>query len=174
MLVQIMLASQLLFVKLVRLSPNISIKNKKGDIKMSVQKHIRLPEKVDSIIKKVKEEYDFRSEAEAISFMILLYDKEELISTSVVEKIKSEFTNEAVRFRLGLRTAERNSIKILDVLNTMLFTMYEEEPVFIPADNITSHDIILASENRITKIISKNTVKKKHQEQSPGKKAKKG
>ena len=57
---------------------------------MSVQKHIRLPEKVDSIIKRVKVEYDFRSEAEAISFMILLYDKEELISTSVVEKLNSD------------------------------------------------------------------------------------
>lgn len=141
---------------------------------MSVQKHIRLPEKVDSIIKRVKVEYDFRSEAEAISFMILLYDKEELISNSVVEKIKAEFTNEAIRFRLGLRTAEQNSIKILDVLNTMLFTMYDEEPVFIPADNVTSHDIILASENRIKKIISKNIIKKKHQEKSLGKKTKKG
>ena len=141
---------------------------------MSVQKHIRLPKKVDSIIKRVKVEYDFRSEAEAISFMILLYDKEELISNSVVEKIKAEFTNEAVRFRLGLRTAEQNSIKILDVLNTMLFTMYDEEPVFIPADNVTSHDIILASENRIKKIISKNIIKKKHQEKSLGKKTKKG
>ena len=69
---------------------------------MSVQKHIRLPEKVDQIIKKVKAEFDFKSEAEAISYMILLYDKEELISSTVVEKIKSEFTNEAVRFRLGL------------------------------------------------------------------------
>lgn len=141
---------------------------------MSVQKHIRLPEKVDSIIKRVKVEYDFRSEAEAISFMILLYDKEEFISNSVVEKIKAEFTNEAVRFRLGLRTAEQNSIKILDVLNTMLFTMYDKEPVFIPADNVTSHDIILASENRIKKIISKNIIKKKHQEKSLGKKTKKG
>lgn len=134
---------------------------------MSVQKHIRLPEKVDQIIKKVKEEFNFRSEAEAISYMILLYDKEELISSTVIDKIKAEFTSEAVRFRLGLRAAEQNSIKILDILNTILYT--KNDLFYIPADNVTSHDIIKASEKRIKNIISSNTIKKKSKAKITGK-----
>ena len=88
--------------------------------KEMARKEYNLPEQTIDIIHEVMKETGFKYEVDAVIFMINEYKNREAVADTVVQKLDKHFT----RLRLGLRTAEQNSIIMKDITNTLLFKLY--------------------------------------------------
>ena len=94
------------------------------------RKEYNLPEQTIDTIHEVMKETGFKYEVDAVIFMINEYNEyrkreldltkySEMTADLVTEKLDKHFT----RLRLGLRTAEQNSIIMKDITNTLLFKL---------------------------------------------------
>ena len=121
-----------------------------------MKKHYDLDKKSVEIIHEYMEKYSIKSEVNAVKFIINDYKEKDEARDKMIDiisgKIKDELQNDLTRLRLGVRTAERNSIVMKDILNTMLYV--ENYQYFMPAVGRERHKILLEAEKHLDEIIS--------------------
>lgn len=116
-------------------------------------------EEIDlDIINKVKKDFSFRNESETLRYILRRFSKNEQKLNFIADDVYFKFKDDITRLRLGLRTAEQNSIIILDLLNTLLYE-YKID-ILMPAYSYTTHDLVTKSKERIKEIIEANKQRK--------------
>lgn len=119
-----------------------------------MKKTYDLPEGSIEIIHEVMKAKGFKTEIDTIIYLIEKSRDENVL----INKMKEEFKNDIVRFRLGLRTAEQNSIVIKDILNSLLY-FYDIDSL-LPASGDTLHKVIQEAEINLKKLIEQKKQEK--------------
>ena len=121
-----------------------------------MRKHYDLSDKTIEIIHEVMEETGLKYEVDAVTFMIYDYKKREETREKVADilsgKIKEELKNDLTRLRLGVRTAERNSIILKHIVNTMLYV--DDYRYLMPAQGREKHKVLIDAEKHLEEIIA--------------------
>lgn len=120
--------------------------------KEMARKEYNLPEQTIDIIHEVMKETGFKYEVDAVIFMINEYKNREAVADTVVQKLDKHFT----RLRLGLRTAEQNSIIMKDITNTLLFKLLpSKDEMLMPAEGRFKHTVLVEAEDNLSEKIAK-------------------
>lgn len=100
-----------------------------------VSKLFQLKESDIEVLRRVKEEYKFSSDVAALRYIINEYSKNIELVDSISERLKEDNRKFNERLRWATRTAEENSIMILDAVNLILhlngnkqLLSFEEDP----------------------------------------------
>lgn len=121
-----------------------------------MKKHYDLDKKSVEIIHEYMEKYSIKSEVNAVKFIINDYKEKDEAREKMIdiisEKIKEELKNDLTRLRLGVRTAERNSIILKDIANTFLYK--ENYSYLMPATGKEKHKVLMEAEKHLNEIIS--------------------
>lgn len=121
-----------------------------------MKKHYDLDKKSVEIIHEFMEKYSIKSEVNAVKFIINDYKEKDEAREKMIdiisEKIKEELKNDLTRLRLGVRTAERNSIILKDIANTFLYK--ENYSYLMPATGKEKHKVLIEAEKHLNEIIS--------------------
>lgn len=116
------------------------------------RKEYNLPDQTIDIIHEVMEETGLKYEVDAVIFMINEYRNREAVADTVVQKLDKHFT----RLRLGLRTAEQNSIIMKDITNTLLFKLLpSKNEMLMPAEGRFKHTVMIEAEERLSERIAR-------------------
>lgn len=116
------------------------------------RKEYNLPEQTIDIIHEVMKETGFKYEVDAVIFMINEYKNREAVTDAVVQKLDKHFT----RLRLGVRTAEQNSIIMKDITNTLLFKLLpSKDEMLMPAEGRFKHTVLVEAEDNLSEKIAK-------------------
>ena len=116
------------------------------------RKEYNLPEQTIDIIREVMKETGFKYEVDAVIFMINEYKNREAVADTVVQKLDKHFT----RLRLGVRTAEQNSIIMKDITNTLLFKLLpSKDEMLMPAEGRFKHTVLVEAEDNLSEKIAK-------------------
>lgn len=116
------------------------------------RKEYNLPEQTIDTIHEVMKETGFKYEVDAVIFMINEYKNREAVADTVVQKLDKHFT----RLRLGLRTAEQNSIIMKDITNTLLFKLLpSKDEMLMPAEGRFKHTVLVEAEDNLSEKIAK-------------------
>ncbi len=116
------------------------------------RKEYNLPEQTIDIIHEVMKETGFKYEVDAVIFMINEYKNREAVADTVVQKLDKHFT----RLRLGVRTAEQNSIIMKDITNTLLFKLLpSKNEMLMPAEGRFKHTVLVEAEDNLSEKIAK-------------------
>ena len=116
------------------------------------RKEYNLPEQTIDIIHEVMKETGFKYEVDAVIFMINEYKNREAVADTVVQKLDKHFT----RLRLGVRTAEQNSIIMKDITNTLLFKLLQsKDEMLMPAEGRFKHTVLVEAEDNLSEKIAK-------------------
>lgn len=116
------------------------------------RKEYNLPEQTIDTIHEVMKETGFKYEVDAVIFMINEYKNREAVADTVVQKLDKHFT----RLRLGLRTAEQNSIIMKDITNTLLFKLLpSKNEMLMPAEGRFKHTVLVEAEDNLSEKITK-------------------
>ena len=116
------------------------------------RKEYNLPEQTIDIIHEVMKETGFKYEVDAVIFMINEYKNREAVADAVVQKLDKHFT----RLRLGVRTAEQNSIIMKDITNTLLFKLLpSKDEMLMPAEGRFKHTVLVEAEDSLSEKIAK-------------------
>ena len=111
-----------------------------------------LPEQTIDIIHEVMKETGFKYEVDAVVYMIHEYKNREAVADTVVQKLDKHFT----RLRLGVRTAEQNSIIMKDITNTLLFKLLpSKDEMLMPAEGRFKHTVLVEAEDNLSEKITK-------------------
>lgn len=120
--------------------------------KEMARKEYNLPEQTIDIIHEVMKETGFKYEVDAVIFMINEYKNREAVADTVVQKLDKHFT----RLRLGVRTAEQNSIIMKDITNTLLFKLLpSKNEMLMPAEGRFKHTVLVEAEDNLSEKITK-------------------
>lgn len=120
--------------------------------KKMARKEYNLPEQTIDIIHEVMKETGFKYEVDAVIFMINEYKNREAVADTVVQKLDKHFT----RLRLGVRTAEQNSIIMKDITNTLLFKLLpSKDEMLMPAEGRFKHTVLVEAEDNLSEKIAK-------------------
>lgn len=121
-----------------------------------MRKHYNLDENTLKIIHDVMEEVGLKHEVDALKLIIHEYKFMKELRSEIDEKlpgkIREELSNDLTRLRLGVRTAERNSIIIKDIANTFLYK--ENYSYLMPATGKEKHKVLIEAEKHLNEIIS--------------------
>lgn len=116
------------------------------------RKEYNLPEQTIDTIHEVMKETGFKYEVDAVIFMINEYRNREAVADTVVQKLDKHLT----RLRLGLRTAEQNSIIMKDITNTLLFKLLpSKNEMLMPAEGRFKHTVLVEAEDNLSEKITK-------------------
>lgn len=116
------------------------------------KKLMDLPEQTIDIIHEVMKETGFKYEVDAVVYMIHEYKNREAVADTVVQKLDKHFT----RLRLGVRTAEQNSIIMKDITNTLLFKLLpSKDEMLMPAEGRFKHTVLVEAEDNLSEKITK-------------------
>lgn len=116
------------------------------------KKLMDLPEQTIDIIHEVMKETGFKYEVDAVVYMIHEYKNREAVADTVVQKLDKHFT----RLRLGVRTAEQNSIIMKDITNTLLFKLLpSKDEMMMPAEGRFKHTVLVEAEDNLSEKIAK-------------------
>ena len=116
------------------------------------RKEYNLPEQTIDVIHEVMKETGFKYEVDAVIFMINEYRNREAVADTVVQKLDKHFT----RLRLGVRTAEQNSIIMKDITNTLLFKLLpSKDEMLMPAEGRFKHTVLVEAEDNLSEKIAK-------------------
>ena len=116
------------------------------------RKEYNLPEQTIDTIHEVMNETGFKYEVDAVIFMINEYKNREAVADTVVQKLDKHFT----RLRLGVRTAEQNSIIMKDITNTLLFKLLpSKDEMLMPAEGRFKHTVLVEAEDNLSEKIAK-------------------
>lgn len=116
------------------------------------RKEYNLPEQTIDVIHEVMKETAFKYEVDAVIFMINEYRNREAVADTVVQKLDKHFT----RLRLGVRTAEQNSIIMKDITNTLLFKLLpSKDEMLMPAEGRFKHTVLVEAEDNLSEKIAK-------------------
>lgn len=120
------------------------------------KKLYNLSDKTIDVIHDVMKETGLKYEVDAVTFIVNDYKERHEKNENLIEilsgKIKDELQNDLTRLRLGVRTAERNSIILKDIANTFL---YKENYLYLmPATGKEKHKVLIEAEKHLNEIIS--------------------
>ena len=116
------------------------------------RKEYNLPEQTIDVIHEVMKETGFKYEVDAVVYMIHEYRNREAVADIVVQKLDKHFT----RLRLGVRTAEQNSIIMKDIANTLLFKLLpSKDEMLMPAEGRFKHTVLVEAEDNLSEKIAK-------------------
>lgn len=116
------------------------------------RKEYNLPKQTIDIIHEVMKETGFKYEVDAVVYMIHEYKNREVVADTVVQKLDKHFT----RLRLGVRTAEQNSIIMKDITNTLLFKLLpSKDEMLMPAEGRFKHTVLVEAEDNLSEKIAK-------------------
>ena len=116
------------------------------------RKEYNLPEQTIDVIHEVMKETGFKYEVDAVVYMIHEYRNREAVADIVVQKLDKHFT----RLRLGVRTAEQNSIIMKDIANTLLFKLLpSKDEMLMPAEGRFKHTVLVEAEENLSEKIAK-------------------
>ena len=120
--------------------------------KEMARKEYNLPKQTIDIIHEVMKETGFKYEVDAVVYMIHEYKNREVVADTVVQKLDKHFT----RLRLGVRTAEQNSIIMKDITNTLLFKLLpSKDEMLMPAEGRFKHTVLVEAEDNLSEKIAK-------------------
>lgn len=121
-----------------------------------MRKHYNLDDNTLKIIHDVMEDVGLKHEVDALKLIIHEYKFMKDLRTEIDEKlpgkIREELSNDLTRLRLGVRTAERNSIILKDIANTFLYK--ENYSYLMPATGKEKHKVLIEAEKHLNEIIS--------------------
>lgn len=111
---------------------------------------IRLNQQDIDYLLQIKHENNLSSMTRAFEFVLREHraqhlNQNETIANLVIEKFDSKYGNALTRIRLASNTADKNIQIIMEVLNSLFYSSYENIK-FIPTDIITSQLIKDATE----------------------------
>lgn len=116
------------------------------------RKEYNLPEQTIDVIHEVMKETGFKYEVDAVVYMIHEYRNREAVADIVIQKLDKHFT----RLRLGVRTAEQNSIIMKDIANTLLFKLLpSKDEMLMPAEGRFKHTVLVEAEDNLSEKIAK-------------------
>lgn len=118
-----------------------------------MKKHYDLPEHIVDIIHSVMEENSIVYEVDAVKFIIQDYAAGLTVAEKTAEVIDEKFNKIFTRLRLGVRTAEQNSIVIKDALNTLLYEFPDIDCCMYTDNN--KHKVIDESEEFLKEKIAR-------------------
>lgn len=120
------------------------------------KKLYNLSDKTIDVIHDVMKETGLKYEVDAVTFIVNDYKERHEKNENLIEilsgKIKDELQNDLTRLRLGVRTAERNSILLKDIANTFLYK--ENYSYLMPATGKEKHKVLIEAEKHLNEIIS--------------------
>lgn len=88
-----------------------------------IKKGIYLSEEDIALLQSIKKENNFKSDGQTVSFLLQKYANESNeLAVSVREELEKNYLPKD-RIRWGVKTAEENSILILDALNSLLWSL---------------------------------------------------
>lgn len=87
--------------------------------------NITLEDETITFLDKIKKVKKFTSRSQAIDYIVSNYQNLENneFADLVAKKIAAEYENLFTRMRLGINTADRNSQVILEILNSIVFSL---------------------------------------------------
>lgn len=86
---------------------------------MAIRKNIYFDEKEYEKLQDMKLKYGLKSDSSAISFLLQSESLTDEIAKSVVKEFEESYMK-SERLKWGVRTAEQNSVLLLDSINTIL------------------------------------------------------
>lgn len=140
----------------------------KGE-KMSVRKNIYFDEKEYEKLQEMKEKYGLKTDSAAISFLL----QSENFTTEIAKAVVSEMEENYIkseRLKWATKTAEQNSIVILDAMNTLLH-MFKADALI--STELAPNVVVKQSQNNIKERIAyfkqKSDERKRKQSDNSGK-----
>lgn len=118
-----------------------------------MKKHYNLPEQTVNIIHKVMEEKNFKYEVDAVIFIIGHYAQNKFFKDETLKAFDEKYKDLFTRLRLATRTAEQNSIVLLDAVNTLLYE-FQSAKLLMPAEEGTIHPVISSSKANLKEKIN--------------------
>lgn len=115
------------------------------------RKTYNISEKTLEIINAVKDEKGLTSETAVIVFLADNYKRNQKLAKEITKEVTTAFKNDIIRLRLGVRTAERNSIVTKDLINSLLWD--SESLIYMPCDGNTEHQITKEAEKRLSDML---------------------
>lgn len=87
------------------------------------KKALYLSEKDIELLQSIKKENNFKSDGQTVSYLLKKYtNKTNELAVSIREELEKNYLPKE-RIRWGVKTAEENSILILDALNSLLWNL---------------------------------------------------
>lgn len=117
---------------------------------MSVRKHITFSDNVYQKLEEIKLENGFGTDSEAIAFLIVSDDQIKRTAIAVREELEENYMKKE-RLNWATKTAEQNSIVLLDAVNTMLHMLKAD--ACIPVE-LAAHPVVNQSQERIKEKIA--------------------
>lgn len=130
--------------------------NRKG-VDMGVRKNIYFTDEEYEKLQEIKEEYGLKNDSAAMRFLMKTGELSQNIAKNVVTEIEENYMK-SQRLRYSTRTAEENSVLLLDAVNTILYAMKLNE--LIPVDKQES-PLIKESRKRLDEKIENRKQRKK-------------
>lgn len=123
--------------------------------KKTVRKEFRLDEHSIEIIHQIMKDKSLSSEKEAITYCLKQYEEKDQSYELIAEEVYSKLKNDLTRLRLGIRTAEHNSIILMDLANSYLHNNPESITYIMYNDGELKSDLVKECENHLAKKITK-------------------
>lgn len=115
---------------------------------------ISVTRKQEDILEKIMAEMDFNTLNEAVRYAIEMYEQKDNLTKDFLKIIDEKFGATNDRLRIGVRTAEQNSVHILNLLNTLTYkALYDDEGLIDTWDS--PHKVLVESRNRLANMINK-------------------
>ena len=105
-------------------------------------------------LEKIMGEKEIDYISEAVRYAIEMYEQKDNLTKDFLKIIDEKFGATNDRLRIGVRTAEQNSVHILNLLNTLTYkALYDYEGLIDTWDS--PHKVLVESRNRLANMINK-------------------
>ena len=118
--------------------------NRKG-AGMGVRKNIYFTNEEYKKLQEMKEEYGLKSDSAAVSFLLQSGELKQNIAKEVIKELEENYMK-SERLKWATKTAEQNSIVLLDAINTMLHMLKADALISV---EFAPHPIIQQSQQKI-------------------------
>ena len=91
-----------------------------------VKLDITISQSTREYIDYVKKEHNLRSLSQAVDYIVQQErknDNVDVLADRILEKLKDKYENMFTRIRLGVNTADKNSQIMIEILNSMIYSL---------------------------------------------------
>lgn len=124
-------------------------------MKNSIRKNYRFSEREIEKLHEIMKNENLKSEKEAITYCLKQYEEKDQSYELIAEEVYSKLKNDLTRLRLGIRTAEHNSIILMDLANSYLHNNPDSITYIMYNDGELKSDLVKECENHLAKKITK-------------------
>ena len=129
--------------RIIERSFNMDDKDKKVKLDITISQSTR------EYIDYVKKEHNLRSLSQAVDYIVQQErknDNVDVLADRILEKLKDKYENMFTRIRLGVNTADKNSQIMIEILNSMIYSLGVNQCY---DTDIIKTDVVRDSENII-------------------------